>query len=176
MSSPPRGLGDKALFFDSPEDIRSMPDVQGKPAKSQPKARSPIARGAKSRKGLVDAVVNGERVLLVEPRATEPREKAIEIQIRVALSAAGVLVWKHHVDNRATQTGLGLGTADLICCVPPFGRLLGIEVKRPSTRTRTSAAQKAWLAVVRRFNGVAGVATSVEEAMALVDEARRLPE
>lgn len=102
-------------------------------------------------------------------------EKGIEIRIRVELAAAGVLVMKHNIDRRSPfGGGLGLGVSDLICVVPPYGRFLGIEVKRPTTRTHTSKKQKAWLAVVRRFGGVTGVATSVEEAMALVAEARGL--
>jgi hypothetical protein len=111
---------------------------------------------------------------MVVTRPKPPREKAVEIAIRVALAAAGILVMKHAVDNRGhLRTGLGIGVADLICVVPPHGRFLAIEVKRPGARARTSLVQKRWLAVVRRFGGVTGVATSVEEAMALVEEARR---
>jgi hypothetical protein len=136
--------------------------------------------------GLVDAVINGERVLLAT--APAPLEKGIETRIRVALSTAGVLVMKHHVDNRGqkpcvkcghkdtqrgARTGLGLGVSDLICVVPPHGRFLGIEVKRPGyTPSDVREDQKRWLNVVRRFGGVTGIATSEEEALALVELAR----
>lgn len=124
--------------------------------------------------GLVDGIIDGERVKIAKPR--KPREKSVEIRIRVALAAAGVLVMKHHVDHRAAfGRGLGLGVADLICVVPPLGRFLAIEVKRPSTRSRTSDEQKRWLATVLRFAGISGVATSVEEAMQLVALARVAP-
>jgi hypothetical protein len=122
----------------------------------------------------VDGIVNGER-LLVAQRPKE-REKGVEIRIRVALATAGVLCWKHKVDYRAPfGQGLGRGVADLICVVPPFGRFLAIEVKRPGARGRTTEDQDRWLAVVRRFGGVSGIATSVEEALGLVEEAKRLP-
>lgn len=118
---------------------------------------------------------------------SEPLEADIMTAIRVALAAAGVAVFRHHVDDRAMRacaacgyapeqrggrTGLGIGVSDLICVVPPHGRFLGIEVKRPSTRNNTSPAQKAWLAFVRKHGGITGVATSVAEALELVREAR----
>lgn len=119
-----------------------------------------------------------------------PLEKAVEIQVRVALAAAGVMVMKHHVDNRGqkpcdecghvdkqrgARTGLGLGVSDLICVVPPHGRFLGIEMKRPGYRpSDVREEQRRWLGVVRRFGGVTGVASSVDEAMALVAQARGL--
>lgn len=138
---------------------------------------------------LIPGVINGERVLVHKPRPM--LEKGIEIRIRVALSTAGVLVMKHHVDNRGqkpcakcgfkdpqrgARTGLGLGVSDLICVVPPHGRFLGIEVKRPGySPSDVREDQKRWLNVVRRFGGVTGIATSEEEAMALVELARRAP-
>lgn len=97
-------------------------------------------------------------------------EKPIETRIRVALNEAGVLVWKHNIDNRNLHTGLGIGTADLICVVPPKGRFLGIEVKRPGCDA--SENQERWLDIVLKHGGIAGVAHSVEEALALVEAAR----
>lgn len=112
-----------------------------------------------------------------------PLEKHVEIQVRVALAAAGVMVMKHEVlachecgarPNR--RQGLGIGVSDLVCVVPPHGRFLGIEMKRPGyTPSDVREAQTRWLGVVRRFGGVTGVASSVDEAMALVAQARRLP-
>lgn len=125
--------------------------------------------------GLVDGIVKGERVLIHEP-PKERSEKSIEIEIRASLAAAGIWVQKHNIDRRSTfGSGLGLGVADLICVVPPYGRFLGIEVKRPSTRNKLSDVQKRWASAIRRFGAVFGVATSVEEAMALVALARVLP-
>lgn len=112
-------------------------------------------------------------------RSRPPLETEVETRIRVALNAHGVLTWKHFVPlcwacgAKPNHTvGLGIGASDLVCVVPPHGRLLAIEVKRPGRRAGTSDAQDAWLAVVRKFGGVSGVATSEEEALELLEEAR----
>jgi hypothetical protein len=112
-------------------------------------------------------------VLVHKPKPE--REKAIEIRIRVALAAAGVLVMKHNIDRRSPfGTGLGIGVSDLICVVPPDGRFLGIEVKRPGfSPSDVRDEQRRWLEIVLRHGGVTGIATSEAEAMALVEEARR---
>ncbi len=107
---------------------------------------------------------------LLKPKAE--LESTIKKRIRAALCEAGVLCWIHNVDNRNLATGLGLGTADIICVVPPHGRFLGIETKRPRG-SKISANQKAWLGVVRQFGGISGIATNVTEALALVAEARQ---
>lgn len=121
-------------------------------------------------------MVGGERVLIVTP--AKEGEKGVEVRVRVALAAAGVMVMKHTVGpcwecgaKPNKRQGLGIGCSDLICVVPPLGRFLGIEMKRPDGGV-VSDEQKRWLAVVKRFGGVTGVARSVEEAMALVEEAR----
>lgn len=101
-------------------------------------------------------------------------ELPIKKRIREAVAAAGCLAWIHDVDNRQLKTGLGHGTSDIICVVMPYGRFLGIEVKRPKySPSDVSPAQRAWLAVVRQFGGVSGIATNVNEALALVEEARQ---
>jgi hypothetical protein len=126
---------------------------------------------------MLDAIVNGERVILARPKELE---KGLMLRIRIALSTVGgVLVWRNEVgngrrlsDGQIIPFGLGLGSADLIAVVAPYGRLLGVEVKRPGVG-RVSDEQKRWLKVVRSYGGVTGVATSVEEALALVEEARQ---
>lgn len=100
--------------------------------------------------------------------------------IRIALAKAGVPIWRNHVSlskqesGAMARTGLAVGSADLIGLVPPFGRFIAIEAKKPAGG-RVTERQVRWLAVVRRCGGVAGVARSVEEALALVAEAQRLP-
>lgn len=113
-------------------------------------------------------------VLYVEqPKPKKELESNIKARIRKALTSEGVLCWIHNVDNRLLHTGLGLGTADIICVVPPYGRFLGIECKRPG-RGKVSDNQTRWLAAVRQFGGVTGIATSVDEALALVRQAQQL--
>lgn len=109
-----------------------------------------------------------------------PKRKKVELEgpikarIRAAIIDAGCIVWVHDVDYRLGKTGLGKGTSDLICVVPPIGKFLGIEVKRPGySPSDVRADQRAWLAVVRQFGGVSGIATCEAEALALVAEARQ---
>jgi len=52
------------------------------------------------------------------------------------------------------------------------GRVIAIEVKRPETRTNLTIEQTDYLDAVRAAGGVAGVATSVEEAVAIVEGRR----
>lgn len=148
-----------------------------------PETERPLrkARAHKSKlpAGYVDAIVGGERVILALKPATT--EKAIEIQIRKALTCAGIRVMKHDVQlcwscrkKPRKTTGLGAHAADLICIVPPYGRFLAIEVKRPSNRNaKRDTPQRLWAKWTRFYGGIAGVATSVEEAFVLVNEARR---
>ncbi len=114
-------------------------------------------------------------VFVTRPKKAKPDlESVIKAAVRKAVLAEGCLCWVHNVDNRFLSTGLGLGTSDLICVVPPRGRFLGIEIKRPGYEpSRVSDNQRAWLAVVRQFGGVTGIATNVTEALALVHEARQ---
>ncbi len=152
-----------------------------------PKTTAHLSNGQKPHhvKDLAEAfdhgIVQGKKVLVATRAGVAESEKGLEIRIRVALAAAGVLIWKHTVEacyacgtKPGARCGLGTGCSDLICVVPPLGRFLAIEVKKP-TGGRTSPAQKHWLAVVRRFGGVTGVARSVSDAMLLVSEARVAP-
>lgn len=49
------------------------------------------------------------------------------------------------------------------------GLTIAIEVKKPSTRKRLTIEQADYLRTVREAGGLAGVATSVEEAFAIVE-------
>ncbi len=114
--------------------------------------------------------------VVFRPKVKEKRELELPIKkrIREALASAGCMAMIHNVDNRQLATGLGDGVSDIICIVPPLGRFLGVEVKRPKySPSDVSDAQRAWLAAVRLFGGVSGIATCVEEAIALVAEARQ---
>lgn len=108
------------------------------------------------------------------PKKKPELETPIKARIRAAVIEAGCIVWVHDVDYRLGKTGLGKGTSDLICIVPPQGRFLGIEVKRPGySPSDVRPDQRSFLAAVRKFGGVAGIATDVASALALVSEARQ---
>ena len=82
----------------------------------------------------------------------------------------GVVLWRNArgYDERArTEYGLADGASDYVGIAS--GVFLAIETKvKPRT---ASEKQLAFIAAVRRRGGVAGVAYSVEDALALVDEA-----
>ncbi len=114
------------------------------------------------------------QVYVPRVRVKQERESPIKARIRSAVIEAGCIVWVHDVDYRLGKTGLGRGTSDLICIVPPLGRFLGIEVKRPKySPSDVREEQRCWLAAVRQFGGVSGIATCEAEALALVAEARQ---
>lgn len=99
-------------------------------------------------------------------------ERHLMDSIRAALCAVdGVRVWRNNVGvdtMRGIRYGLGVGSPDLVGIA--WGRFVGLEVKTPTGRV--SKEQTMWLDMVRRFGGVAGVARSVDDALAIVEEAR----
>lgn len=73
---------------------------------------------------------------------------------------------------RPLHAGLFVGSADLIGwlsipgAIAPTARFLSIEVK--SATGRPTEAQVNWQAAILRAGGIAGVVSSVEEAVALI--------
>lgn len=109
-------------------------------------------------------------------------------RIMLALSEAGCTVWRNNTGqawhgtilHRAGQQvtlgsarmqpyGLCVGSSDLIG-VAPDGRFLAVEVK--TATGRVSKEQATFIEAVRRAGGRAGVARSVEDALALALEPR----
>ena len=97
-------------------------------------------------------------------------ETNLSNSIMVALSAAGCLLWRQNTgamrdtSGRLVRYGLCTGSADLIG-ISHDGVFLAVEVKTPTGRV--SPAQTAFIAAVRRHGGRAGVARSVEDALAI---------
>lgn len=111
-------------------------------------------------------------------------ETRLQHQIMLALSEAGCIVWRHNVGqawlgkpvhqagDQVTLTGahkmpygLCVGGSDLLG-IAPGGRFLAVEVK---TRTgRVSRPQQQFIHAVQTAGGIAGVARSVEDALALI--------
>jgi hypothetical protein len=87
----------------------------------------------------------------------------------------GVKVMRNRIgfDKRAMRFyGLGTGSSDVVACVAPLGRWVCCETKRPKGG-RVSEEQEKWLEEMRKLGAVVGVCTSPEEAIALVEEARK---
>ena len=109
-------------------------------------------------------------------------EAAIQQQIRLALSRAGVVAFRNNVGQytdpktgRPIRYGLGTGSSDLIGWTPVLvtpdmvGKTLAVftacEVKGPSGRP--TEAQLNFITQVLRAGGFAGIARSPDEAVAI---------
>lgn len=175
MTKSLRGRGDAAPFFGS-EILNARAANCAEPRPKVPRSR------AKRNGNLQDAIIDGERVLLVTSKALIENERGVEIRTRVALNAAGVLVMKHTVEvchkcraRPSERTGLGKGASDLFCIVPPYGRVVVIEMKKPGySPSDVRPDQHCFIRAVRRVGGIGGIASSPEEALALIELARRL--
>lgn len=78
-------------------------------------------------------------------------------------------------DRRGKQRRIFVGRAgesDIFGIRKKDGRFLAIEVKLPKTRNRVSPKQKEFIKTVQMCGGVAGVATSPEEALDIVRKTR----
>ncbi len=109
-----------------------------------------------------------------------------EIQQRIRLACAGpgcsTRLWRNNVgrlfdaQGRPVTFGLCPGSADLIGYVPltitpemvgmRLAVFAGVEVKKSGGRATPQQLQ--WLEAVRTAGGMAGIATSVEEAQSLL--------
>ena len=116
-------------------------------------------------------------------RAARPREAEVQRAIELALGAEpDCLLMRNsvgvarNVDDEGRERfiayGLGgPGSPDLILILAPGGRLVGLEVKRPGEDA--TPEQRHVHAIWRRFGAVVAMVHDVEEARAVLDEARR---
>lgn len=129
--------------------------------------------------------------LMAAERGPEQSESEVQSAIRLHLGQLpDVRVWRNTVGDlpaalsggRKTRVkfGLAVGSSDLLCIVAPAGRWLAIEVKESTWKPAKSGKkfeqeqeQRDWIAVVEKFGGVGGFARSVDEAMELVERARK---
>jgi hypothetical protein len=114
------------------------------------------------------------------------KESQLQPLILLALSKAGCKVWRCETagawvgktiyrvgdtvtlaDARMIQAGLTKGGADIIG-ISPDGRFLAVEVKTATGSVRPE--QAVFIKVVQEAGGIAGVARSVDEALALLKQ------
>lgn len=92
------------------------------------------------------------------------------------LNMQGCHVWRtnaglipQQTNGRFRMVRVGqAGQSDIIGLRKKDGRFISIEVKKPQTKSRVSPDQKLWLDSMLSFNALAGVATTVEEALAII--------
>ena len=107
------------------------------------------------------------------------REAQIQQEIRLAATKAGARVFRNQVghyelsDGRHITSGLCVGSSDLIgwTTISNVAIFTSIEVKNESGRPTDE--QRAWIDTVIRSGGIAGIARSAAEAVALIEERRR---
>lgn len=112
----------------------------------------------------------------LSPRPERRRtERDVLAECRAAINAIdGCRCWRNNTgelqdaNGRWVAFGLAVGSADIIACC--WGRFVAIECKAPGKKP--SAEQTAWLALVREFGGLSGVAWCKEDAVRIVEEAR----
>lgn len=103
------------------------------------------------------------------------KETDIQNDIRVALSAIGITLYRNnsgfasYENGRKVRYGLFKGSSDLIG-ITNTGRFVAIEVKTP--KGRLTKEQKNFLEFIKSQGGISGCARSVEEALALFEEAK----
>lgn len=74
---------------------------------------------------------------------------------------AGAIVVPGEGKSRRLYRGAPAGTSDILGCLPG-GRFFALEAKRPGKKA--TLKQQAFLESVREIGGIAGVASSIEEA------------
>lgn len=101
------------------------------------------------------------------------REQDIQRLIMLALSEAGCLIFRQNVGvlkNAAgipIRFGLAIGSSDLIG-IAPGGRFLAVEIK--TAKGKATPEQLRFIEAVRDRGGIAGIARSPAEALALLAE------
>ena len=99
------------------------------------------------------------------------REQDIQRLIMLALSEAGCLIFRNNVGvlkNAAgipIRFGLAIGSSDLIG-IAPGGRFLAVQIKTPTGKA--TPEQLRFIEAVRARGGIAGIARSPAEALALL--------
>lgn len=101
------------------------------------------------------------------------KESDIQRLIMLALSEAGCLIWRNNtgvLKNAAgipIKFGLCVGSSDLIG-IAPGGRFLAVEIKTPTGKP--TPEQTRFIEAVRARGGIAGIARSPAEALALLTQ------
>lgn len=96
--------------------------------------------------------------------------------IMLALSEAGCTVWRNqsgaYTDPRSKnfiRYGVGVGGSDILG-IAPNGKFLAVEVK--TATGRPTKEQLNFIDVINKRGGIAGIARSVNDALALINGAR----
>lgn len=108
-------------------------------------------------------------------------EKQIQTSIINYLNTYGCYVWNVNAGKIRIETKRGVryfqgaptGHSDVQGIHKKTGRFIAIEVKTPERRKNTTHAQDQFLKQMFEAGAITGVATSAEEALAIVEAATR---
>ena len=101
------------------------------------------------------------------------KESDIQRLIMLALSEAGCLIFRNNVGTLKNSAGIPIkfglcvGSSDLIG-LTPTGQFLAVEIKTPTGKA--TPEQLRFIEAVRARGGIAGIARSPAEALALLAE------
>lgn len=101
-------------------------------------------------------------------RLPEPSEHSIQLGIQQYLTLKGIYHWRNNSgalpdrNGRIVRFGKA-GSADILGVQSKTGKIVAIEVKKPSTRKDTTLLQREFLTAVHKCGGLSGVATSEED-------------
>ena len=99
------------------------------------------------------------------------KESDIMRACMLALSEAGCLIWRQNVGTLKNAAGIPIrfglcvGSSDLIG-IAPDGRFLAVEIK--TSKGRATSEQVNFIEAVRNRGGIAGIARSPADALALM--------
>lgn len=100
------------------------------------------------------------------------KEVQLQKQICEALNYAGCFCWRTNNGMMAVGQGkfkrmirFGLAGCSDIIGINKKGKFLAVEVKLPKTRNNVSDLQQQFIDHIKEMHGVAGVATTIEEAL-----------
>jgi hypothetical protein len=105
----------------------------------------------------------------------KPTESALVRAVLGYLALRKIVAWRVNAGGLAVGSGKGrrfvrlapAGCGDILAILPPAGRLLSLELKRPGGRLRPSQAR--WIDLVRSQGGLALVVRSLDELIAALD-------
>lgn len=108
-------------------------------------------------------------------------EKQLQSGIIEAINYSGLAwVWNVNAGRIPIETTRGrrmfqaapAGHADIQGIRRKDGRFIAIEVKMPNRRKNVTTLQEDFLSEIKARGGIAGVATSHEEALSIIEEAQ----
>jgi len=112
-----------------------------------------------------------------KPSRTTQSEKQLCSSIVDALNYQGCYVWrvnsgamKYEYKGKVGIVRMArAGTSDILGIHRDTGRFIAIEVKLPHRRKYVTQAQQEFIDKINMYGGIAGVATSPEEALEIIE-------